>query len=173
MLTPGGKVLTPQETVELLEHAVSMAATGMPRGFGDGDWDSSVWPKDTFEELTRDVLWTAMGDPDVGIRWRATHAVVNELTRDAKTVLPAFLCRLAKENFSPCVSQKLPFYVQDSRLHFLLALSKVAKEISGAIQNCAGDLISFLRKQDHVLIRYLGWAALRSAGVSDKKYYRH
>ena len=168
LVSHGLRILTPKETVKLLEHAVSMAATGMPREFGDGDWNLSVWPKETFEELTRDVLWTAMGDPDVGIRWRATHAVVNELTREAKTGLPAFLCRLAKEDFSPCVSQKLPSYVQDSRLHFLLALSKVAREISGAIQNCAGDLISFLRKQDHVLIRYLGWAALRSAGVSEK-----
>lgn len=164
----GLRVLDPQEMVELLEHAVSEASAGMPKGFGDGDWDPSIWPLKTFEELTRDVLWTAMGDPDVGIRWRATHAVVNELTRDAQTGLPAFLGRLAEEDFSPCVSLKLPFYVQYSRLHFLLALSKVAKNIAGEVRNSASDLISFLKGQDHVLIRYLAWASLRSACVPEK-----
>lgn len=168
MVKAGLRVLTPEEMIGVFSYALQQVADGMDSGFGDGEWISSLWPDKPFEEVTKDVLWTAMGDPSVGIRWKATHCVLNELLRAPKNVAGYVKC-LARTDFSPCVSKELPTYVFFSRMHFLLALAKAAGDIAPTIRENKSELIAFLRGQDHVLIRYIGWKALRNAGVHPNK----
>ena len=123
-----------------------------------------VWPVKPFNEVTKDLLWTAMGDPNADIRWMATHCVVDELLR-APNEIDSYVKRLPCADFAPCVAKSLPTYIYDSRMHFLLALAKVSKQLASEIRNNATEIVTFLRNQEHVLIRYIGWKALIDAGV--------
>ena len=161
----GLRLLTVEEMVDVFGHALQRVADGMDSGFGDGEWTPSIWPNKPFEEVTKDVLWTAMGDPDVKTRWMATHCVVNELLRTPDKTVASYIMRLSLVDFVPCVARELPTYVYFSRMHFLLALAKVSKQIAPTIRKNMSKLVDFLHGQDHVLIRYFGFRALIEAGV--------
>ena len=164
----GIRVLTVKEMVEVLDCALKRVAEGMDGGFGDGEWRPSMWPDKSFKEVTKDLLWTTMGDPDIKIRWMATHCVVNELLRAPAEMVAGCIKRLACSDFTPCVAKNLPTYIYYSRMHFLLALAKVSKRVAAEIRKNAQELIMFLRGQEHVLIRYFGWKILVDAGVNAK-----
>ena len=165
----GLSLLTNEEVVDVFGHALQRVADGMDSGFGDGEWTPSIWPDKPFEEITKDVLWTAMGDPDVKIRWMATHCVVNELLRAPDENVSGYVKCLSRSDFAPCVAKNLPTYVYFSRMHFLLALAKVSKQIAPAIRKNISELVNYLHGEDHVLIRYCGWRALVETGVSSNK----
>lgn len=160
----GMRILPTEEIVGLFDYALKRVANGMDDGFGDGDWMPEIWPGKSFNGVTKDLLWTAMGDPDVSIRWKATHCVVNELLR-APNEVADYVKRLSCTDFAPCVAKNLPMYIYDSRMHFLLALAKVSKQVAPEIRKNASEVAAFLRSQEHVLIRYIGWKALLDAGV--------
>ena len=172
LVKQGLPVLSQTESEALFQCVLERASVGMPEDFGDGSWNEELWPKASFGEIAKDVLWTAMGDPDVGLRWDATHCVVGELLRIPDEMVGAGVSRLFRTDFVPCVSRKLPFYFDFARMHFLLALAKVSTKIAPAIRKHADELIGFLRKQEHVLIRYLGWQTLVGAGIAEKELSR-
>ena len=165
LVKQGLPALSLPELIPLFESALQRVSVGMPEGFGDGDWNEDLWPESSFREVSKDVLWTAMGDPDVELRWKATHCFVNELLRTPDEMVGAGFARMERTDFTPCVSRKLPFYFDFARIHFLLALAKVSARIASAVRNHSEMLIHFLQNQEHVLIRYLGWQALVGAGV--------
>lgn len=165
----GIRILPTEEMVGVFDYALKRVSEGMGDGFGDGDWTSAMWPVKSFNEVTKDLLWTAMGDPNAEIRWMATHCVVNELLRAPDEMVADYIKRLSILDFTPCVSANLPTYIYDSRVHFLLALAKVAKRVAPQICANMQELIAFLQGQEHVLIRYLGWNALMHAGIDVKK----
>lgn len=165
----GLPVLSQAELVSLLKSALERASAGMPEDFGDGRWNEEFWPNTSFTDVAKDVLWAAMGDPDVGLRWDATHCMVSELLRIPNEMVGAGISRLSRMDFAPCVSRKLPFYFDFSRMHFLLALAKVSSKIAPAVRKHSHELIDFLRNQEHVLVRYLGWQALVGARIAEKE----
>lgn len=85
-------------------------------------------PLDTTTALTG-VIWTALGDIDMKVRWRATHAVLL-LVRLGCTAELDILAKFARgdESSEPFLDARYPFYALHARMWLLLALARAAKE---------------------------------------------
>jgi hypothetical protein len=80
------------------------------------------------------LIWSALGDMSIAMRWRAAHAVLLLVRLGCKDELEALLC-FADQSYSnaPFLDSRLPFYSLHARMWLLLALSRAAQELNASM----------------------------------------
>jgi hypothetical protein len=109
-------------------------------------------PADEAECVGR-LLFAAMGDMEVAVRWRAAHAGLL-LLRAGDPAGEA----LARQIASPgeAVFATAPFYLYAALEMLLVTLRRAAAEVPKAVASHAPALLARLRAEPHVTIRELG-----------------
>jgi hypothetical protein len=68
-------MITPEESKSLLEFSLSRFETNIDNEFGDGAWSKWLIPSNIPEMNMAGLIWSALGSPEVAMRWKAVHVV--------------------------------------------------------------------------------------------------
>ena len=118
-------------------------------------------PDDPAEGLAG-LLWAALGDMAITVRWRAAHAVVLLVRLDRRGELEA-LARFADGTASvtPFHDGRFPFYKLHARMWLLLALARAAQEPrAGVLSGFADWLVRIVENSSHAANQVLAQRAL-------------
>lgn len=103
----------------------------------DGAFDDLVQPPEPTPVALAGLIWTALGDTAMEIRWRAAHSVLLLVKLGREHELHALL-EYARGGCSaePFVDQRLPFYGLHARMWLLLALARAGYEANREVLTC-------------------------------------
>lgn len=128
----------------------------------DGPYESvPVVPADLAASVSG-LIWSALGDMSITMRWRAAHAVMLLVRLGCDDELEALL-RYADESYSsaPFLDSRFPFYSLHARMWLLLALSRAAQELNaGLLARFASFLVSVVEGTPHAVNQVLAQRAL-------------
>jgi hypothetical protein len=136
----------------------------------DGHFDCVGGPGEALATGVAGVIWAALSDIDVKIRWRASHSVVLLVRLGCVDELTALL-RFADgtQGIGPFTDRRFPFYSMHARMWLLLALARAALESNAAILAKFGPfLVSIVGEKGHAANQVLAQralSALATAGV--------
>lgn len=108
------------------------------------------------------VIWSALGDMSIAMRWRAAHAVLLLVRLGCEDELEALL-RLADESHSvtPFLDSRLPFYSLHARMWLLIALCRASLEPNARLlARFAPFLVSVTQGPHHAVNQVLSQRAL-------------
>ncbi|MBV0917022.1 hypothetical protein [Mycobacteroides chelonae] len=128
----------------------------------DGPYESlPVAPADVAASVSG-LIWSALGDMSIAVRWRAAHAVLLLVRLGCEDELEALL-RYADQSCSsaPFLDSRLPFYSLHARMWLLLALSRASQELNaGILARFAPFLVSVVVGPPHAVNQVLAQRAL-------------
>jgi len=157
--------LNGRESLELFTHATEMVVTHIDDAFGDGCFSQAVVPVGKAGDHLFELIWTALGDFAATVRWGAIRTLANEFERNPEGSLQRFVECFEREDFSPNVSGKYPFYLHFARVGSLVALARVAHRIKSSLKGKIRPIGELLQREEHILIRAIGAYVLRNAGA--------
>ena len=74
------------------------------------------------------MLWSLLGAPESGLRWKAAHAVRRLCRLREKDVIEALFLRLRDNQCNNFRDRRLPFYHLHARLYLLIAFARAVQE---------------------------------------------
>lgn len=121
--------LRPDQAQVALDDLNRMFLDVAPADSGDGNFESVARPPDQLSQCIAGYLWSALGDPEPAMRWRAAHSVRLLIGMDRTDELQA-LYSYATGTLShlPFTDARLPFYDKHALQWLLLALARASQE---------------------------------------------
>ena len=161
-------MLPESEALDVLSYSLDLLEEELKNQDGDGPWTSELNPPSDVHQSLAGYIWTALGSPEMEIRWEAAH-VVRGLCRIGCDKMLGRLVTLANANIcNPFVDRTLHFYDMHAKQWLLIALARVAHESPATLASHSEFLINQTLSNQHVLIRSLAAEAaltLQSHGV--------
>ena len=148
-------MLPESEALDVLSYSLDLLEEELKDQDGDGPWTSELNPPSDVHQSLAGYIWTALGSPEMEIRWEAAH-VVRGLCLIGRDEMLERLVGLANANIChPFVDRTLHFYDMHAKQWLLIALARVAHESPAILASHSGFLINQALNNQHVLIRSL------------------
>jgi len=125
-VTNAVNLVTPDESLGLLDYALSRIENHIPPDFGDGEWSDWLQPPDAISDCVAGLIWSALGSPYSSTRWEAAHCVRRFADLGRAEELAALVRWMDSKTVGSFGSQRYPFYHLHSRLYLLIAFARVA-----------------------------------------------
>jgi hypothetical protein len=135
----------------------------------DGPYQALPVPPTGSSACVAGVIWSALGDTSIAMRWRAAHAVLLLVRLGCGDALESVL-RLADGSHSvaPFLDSRLPFYSLHARMWLLLAISRASLEPNACLlASFAPFLISVTEGPHHAVNQVLSQRALVELKIRD------
>ena len=148
-------MLPESEALDVLSYSLDLLEEELKDQDGDGPWTSELNPPSDVHQSLAGYIWTALGSPEVEIRWEAAHVVRGLCLMGCDKMLGR-LVALANANIcNPFVDRTLRFYDMHAKQWLLIALARVAHESPATLASHSGFLTNQALNNQHVLIRSL------------------
>lgn len=146
--------LNSEESVKLLDYALTRFELHIDVNFGDGPWaDWLIPPSATIDALTG-LIWSALGSPISATRWQAVHCVRRLLEAGCNAEIDSLFGWLERDVVGAFGSHRFPFYRLHSRLYLLMGLARTAYDVPERLYKHASAIKSIaLTGVPHILIQ--------------------
>jgi hypothetical protein len=115
-----------QESVELLDFSLQRFELHVDSEYGDGPWADWLITPANIEENIAAYIWSALGSPVSGTRWRAAHCLRKLAEFNCTTIMDALFGCLQTDHDHAFGVKNFPFYKLNARQYLLIALARIA-----------------------------------------------
>ena len=148
-----GLKLTPGDATDLCKWYIEHLLQRIPET--DRESINTEDIPDTAPETVGRFLYAYMSDVDLGLRWRAAHALRRLARLGEGSALDATVnlyCRIQEPVFR---ARNAPFYWLAARLWLVIALDRISEETPAAVSPCGETLLAICFSNDfpHLLVR--------------------
>lgn len=115
-----------KQAEQLLDYGLQRFEMHIDDAFADGLWGEALLPACNLNESLAMYIFTSLGAPENGDRWRAVHAVVRLYKLGMNEQIECLLDLMILDETNTFVSPSHPFYSMHAKLYLLVALSRCA-----------------------------------------------
>ncbi|WP_157063835.1 hypothetical protein [Phaeobacter sp. 11ANDIMAR09] len=157
------KKVTHSTFEDAFSQVVSGLAETIPEGLTDPEFSEEYSLEEDQESIVAQLLWFRLGAPDARDRWRAAHSMVRLARMGSFDVLGQIMGQFDREDAVPFNDVELPFYHLHAKLWMMVAFSKIAYEMPGALKGLQSFFVDAIQSQtDHALIRHYAFSVLNA-----------
>jgi hypothetical protein len=120
--------LSPVEAREVFDYALTELDYLNDNDTADGPWHTDLAPPADLPTCVAGYIWTALADPDDGIRWRAAHTVHLLCQLGASNELQALSDLATTRSIRAFSDARLTFYTRHAQLWLLMALERATND---------------------------------------------
>jgi hypothetical protein len=133
-----------------------------PHSAADGCYDDLPAPPDSASEALAGLLFAALGDIEIGVRWQAAHAVVLLVRLGCEPELAALAGYAGRARaIAPFVDPRFPFYELHAAWWLLMALERAAADPRAEhLRPFAGWLVDTVAGPPHAVNQLLAQRVL-------------
>ena len=138
---------------ELVDYALSRLELHFEDGFGDGPWNDWLFVTNNIDKNIAGFIWSALGSPRSGTRWKACHAI-KKLADFGCTKVIDFLIEWAdNDKVGAFGSNQYPFYNLHARQYLLIAFKRISIDKPEVLVDYRNKFQKYSQFESHILIQ--------------------
>lgn len=145
--------VSPAEAADLLDFALKRFEKHVENDFGDGEWREELVSPKGIEAALSGYLWSALGSPEMAIRWRTVHSVRLLAQNGCSNIIDNLIEFMEAEKIGTFGDHKFPVYNLHARLYLFIALARISVECPELLKKHSKIFLKYSTLINHALIQ--------------------